>query len=913
MPKFDIETIKQAAAGRWPEIFSSLASVSIDVFDGHHHPCPKCGGTDRFRLIDSQAGACLCNQCLTSKNGDGLAVVQWLLDCDFKEVLTATANYLGIKPKAEKQKIDPTEHLEFLPWNSVLVSIWCAKKKPIKPDAIKAIGGRLAKYRNQYTVIAIPVWGPSLDEMPAVGWVLYRADGKDLPKWKKGFKTPEWRKVKLTHGSVAGIIAAGNPFKESSDAIWKTEGPTDLLSLLSVEPERPAFTTANGAKETPQDWIVRECKDRDVVVVHDADKPGQEGATWLTNEQGQKSRAGWCPALATEAADVRNLTLPFPVEPTNGPDLRDFFAGGGSIETLAERLENAERFEPPTAEQLEASLYSFLNPDGAGLTDLANAKRFVDRFADEVLFVPEWRKWLAWDGTRWADDSGVGVRQRAHRYAESLWNELAAIGRHVDASTVSQICRFIKASSQAAKIDAFLKLAQVDDRIVCPVAKLNSNFHVLNVKNGTIDLRSGELKDHDPCDRITQLAGSSYDPDADCPEWLKTLEIVFAGDAQLIRLVQQILGYAISGDTGEHLLPIGWGDGNNGKSTIWSVVVELLAEYAGLANESLLMGDSKNHPTEIAQLYRKRFVAISEPEMNAKLREARVKELTGDRQITARRMKEDFWTFERTHTFWLSTNHKPRISGTDQGIWRRIKLIPFTVDIKTKVEKAIPDFDRWLVGHEGPGILAWLVRGYRDYLANGGFIHCDAVDAITQDFKKESDVIGSFLAEYCEEKTTGEVGATVLFEKFRDDFGGRWSQTAFGKSMASRGFEKKRIGKNKLQTYLGLELADCVEDSKSASTMSTDAIGDEPKEPGKQDSKAQDTVGHTDFVKPHTRIGNLGVTESVCQTVSTPEKCGWCGKKMIAKEKTHDGFQNFDCSNPDCENVLPLKLEATIT
>ena len=110
--------------------------------------------------------------------------------------------------------------------------------------------------------------------------------------------------------------------------------------------------------------------------------------------------------------------------------------------------------------------------------------------------------------------------------------------------------------------------------------------------------------------------------------------------------------------------------------------MDVLGDYASLANDELLMGEKQNHPTEKAALYQKRFVAISEPERSSKLRESRVKELTGDRMITARRMHEDFWTFSRTHTFWLSTNHLPRINGTDEGIWRRVKLIPFSVDFE---------------------------------------------------------------------------------------------------------------------------------------------------------------------------------------------------------------------------------------
>lgn len=204
--RYDIHEVKSAASGRWPEIISACATVDPGIFDGSHHPCPKCGGTDRFRFIDQEAGAALCNQCLTSKNGDGLAVIQWLTGRDFAWAIEAVAKHLGIKPKKVKGKPSPADSLEFLPWNPTIVGLWCLKKKPIKPEAVRAVGGQVAKYRDQYTVIAIPVWGPSLREADPVGWVLYRADGGKLPKWTKGSKEPEWVKVKLTLGSKQGII-----------------------------------------------------------------------------------------------------------------------------------------------------------------------------------------------------------------------------------------------------------------------------------------------------------------------------------------------------------------------------------------------------------------------------------------------------------------------------------------------------------------------------------------------------------------------------------------------------------------------------------------------------------------------------------------------------------------------------------
>ena len=419
-----------------------------------------------------------------------------------------------------------------------------------------------------------------------------------------------------------------------------------------------------------------------------------------------------------------------------------------------------------------------------GRTDTANKTRFLNEFGNDLLYVPPWKKWLSWSGSRWIDDNGVGTFQRAERYAKSLWEPMQEYAAMLDREELAKVISFLKSSNQSPKIKSFLELASFDERVVCPVDELNADPTLLNCVNGTIDLLTGTLRPHSPADRITQISNVAFDPNAGCPKWVETLGHIFDGDQAIIAYVQRLLGYSISGETGEHILPIAYGRGCNGKSTIWNVVADLLGDYATLANDELLMGDKGGHPTEKASLYQKRFVAISEPEKNSKLKESRVKELTGDRLITARRMHEDFWSFHRTHTFWISSNHLPRIDGTDEGIWRRVKLIPFSVDLRTKVEP-IPDFDKWLVKHEGRGILAWLVRGFLDYRQNG-LQEPEGVKLATSNYRADSDSLGEFLKEYVVEEAGSEVLASELFRVYTEIHKGKWSQTVFGKTLAEK-------------------------------------------------------------------------------------------------------------------------------
>jgi putative DNA primase/helicase len=279
-----------------------------------------------------------------------------------------------------------------------------------------------------------------------------------------------------------------------------------------------------------------------------------------------------------------------------------------------------------------------------------------------------------------------------------------------------------------------------------------------------------------------------FHPKAICPEWEATIDLIFDGDKELQQFVQRILGYSIAGLTSEHILPICWGDGCNGKSTIWNAMVMLLGDYALLANQELLLPARSEHPTAKASLFQKRFVAISEPSQGRALDEAKVKELTGDEIITARRMYENFWSFRATHTFWLSTNHRPKIRGSDEGIWRRIKLIPFTVDLRKRTEIK-KDFARSLVAKEGPGILNWLIKGYQQW-RQFGLDEPNSVKEATTTYRQDEDVVTRFITEHCVVAGKCSVVASDLFRAFESQ-GGRLSQTVFGMRVAER-FPKVR-------------------------------------------------------------------------------------------------------------------------
>ena len=421
-------------------------------------------------------------------------------------------------------------------------------------------------------------------------------------------------------------------------------------------------------------------------------------------------------------------------------------------------------------------------------TDNELATRFINENERKLRYVIQWGKWLVWTGKQWQADTGdTLVLRLARAFSNGLWDSFGLVASTgLDRDDLNKVRSFCKAANRDGGIRAYLNLARADERIAISVDQLNANPQLLNLQNGTFDFDTGELYQHSQDDLLSQIANVSFDESAKCTRWLDALSLIFAKDAELVRYVQQLLGYSITGDTGEHILPIAHGNGCNGKSTVWNTVLGLLGDFGGLANETLLMGHKDSHPTEKAFLYQKRFVPISEPEQSAQLREARVKELTGDSTITARRMNEDFWSFKRTHTFWLSTNHLPKIKGSDDGIWRRVKLIPFSVDLRT-VTTPIPNLENILIADEGPGILNWLIEGYRDYRLNG-FIEPVCIKTATSEYRDQEDELTLFIAECCVVTNRAEATGTALFDSYHR-FGGKQSRTAFGKALGER-FER---------------------------------------------------------------------------------------------------------------------------
>jgi putative DNA primase/helicase len=331
---------------------------------------------------------------------------------------------------------------------------------------------------------------------------------------------------------------------------------------------------------------------------------------------------------------------------------------------------------------------------------------------------------------------------------------------------------------------------------------------ILTVANGTLDLHTGALREHRRADLATKLAPVAYSPDATAPTWGAFLDRILP-DHDVQEFVRRAVGYSLTGETGEQVLFLCWGTGANGKTTFIETIMAILGDFAlKTPAETLLAKRDNTIPNDVAALRGARFVAAVESEDGRRLAEVRVKELTGGDSVSARFMRAEWFTFKPVAKLWLATNHRPVVRGTDEAIWRRIRLIPFNVTIPG------PERDPTLPAQlraELPGILRWAVDGCMAW-QHKGLGAPAAVLAATRSYRAEQDVLGAFIAERCLLAPERWVSSASLYAAYRnwcEDSGEHAAtQRALGLALRERGFEDAREGKARSRGWQGVGLLD---------------------------------------------------------------------------------------------------------
>lgn len=421
-------------------------------------------------------------------------------------------------------------------------------------------------------------------------------------------------------------------------------------------------------------------------------------------------------------------------------------------------------------------------------TDLGNAQRLVQRFGEDIRYLDSWRSWFLWDGHQWKQDDTRQIERYAKGTVRGMYREAADID---DDDERKFLIKWARKSEAKSRLDAMVQLARSEPGIPILHDQLDKDPMILNVANGVIDLSDGTLHEPDRKRLITKIAPVVYDASATCPTWDAFLDRIMDHNADLIAFLQRAAGYSLTGLTNEQCLFFMYGTGRNGKTTFVETLKALMGDYAKKAPSEIMMAQrySGGASNEIAALRGARLVCLAEVEEGRRLSESMAKDLTGDDTIHARFLYQEGFDFKPQHKIWMYGNHKPVIRGTDEGIWSRIPLIPFTVYIP-RAERD-PSLPGKLLA-ELPGILRWAVEGCLEW-QRGGIQFPKEILAATQEYRSEMDVLGAFIEDCCVIHTDAQVTSRAIYAAYTE-----WCErngekpirkNLFGQRLKERGFE----------------------------------------------------------------------------------------------------------------------------
>lgn len=457
------------------------------------------------------------------------------------------------------------------------------------------------------------------------------------------------------------------------------------------------------------------------------------------------------------------------------------------IEDTLKRI-NAERCDPPLDESemstIAASVGKYASSDGVAVgiatTDTGNAQRLVAKHGQDVKFVPEQGKWIVWKDGHWEVDAAGKLMQCAKATAKSIFDDVAEVdsdsGRMALAKHASQ-------SLNSGRLRSMIALASSEPDVVVHIGELDRDDFLLGVGNGVVDLRDGNFRSAQRSDFLTLRCGTEFQPAATCPKFERFIERVTGGDIELQGYLQRLVGYTLTGSTREHCFAFLYGHGANGKSTFLDTLMRLLGDYATQTQPETLMarrGGGANN--DLARLVSKRLVVSNEVREGAHLEENLVKQLVGGDVVTARFLYREHFEFRPRFKLLIAGNHQPVIKGDDDGIWRRVHLVPFV--------HTIPESERdkdlgAKLANELPGILNWAIAGCLAWQKRG----LDAPTIIreaTARYREEMDLLGAWIVQRCDVGTGLRYSSRRLYEDYR-----KWCEEAGIKPVSAMVFVRK--------------------------------------------------------------------------------------------------------------------------
>ena len=435
-------------------------------------------------------------------------------------------------------------------------------------------------------------------------------------------------------------------------------------------------------------------------------------------------------------------------------------------------------------------------------SDITNRDFFIKAYSHRVRYCISWNKFLIWNGTCWQIDTRGRVEEMCVDFIHIMYRALRSIE---DTQLKIIFEKHLVRSESYRRIQGMVGLLKMSKDIKVEDFEMDRDNYLFNTSTQTINLKTNKIKDPTNKDLITKKSNFIFDKTAQCPIWNMFLQQIFNQDVELIHFVQKAMGYSLSGDTSEQCLFILWGIGANGKSTFLNVLQHLFGDYAGSTGTDTFMKKSSEHSNDIARLKGLRLVTTNEVEQGKPLSESLIKQITGEDEMTARFLYGEYFSFKPTFKIFMATNHKPKIRGADNGIWRRIKMIPFNVTIppeqrdKKLTEKLIA---------ENAGILNWLIQGYVMWKKEGLGEEPKAVKEANEEYRMDMDSVGMFVTDCLQTDPTlkWRLPTALLYQTYI-----KWcnknnervmSQKWLGMRMSEKGF--KRVITNGQRLWCGL-------------------------------------------------------------------------------------------------------------
>jgi putative DNA primase/helicase len=480
------------------------------------------------------------------------------------------------------------------------------------------------------------------------------------------------------------------------------------------------------------------------------------------------------------------------------------------------------------------------------MTDLGNSQRFVEQFGSDIRYCHDWGHWFHWDGKRWAKDDTGGVIRLAKRTALGMYSEAM---HEDDVNRRKALVGHALSTEAYRRIKSMIELAQSEPKVPVRPTELDLDPWLLNCENGTIDLRTGELRDHRREDHITKIVPIEYHADRTCPRWDQFLSEIMGNDEDLVGFLKRMIGYSLTGSTREQFFLILHGVGGNGKSTLIEILKIIIGEYSTTSSMDAFIEQKHGGgvPNDIARLRGARFVSAIETDAMKYLAEGKLKALTGQDMISARFLFHEFFEFIPQFKLWLACNHKPIVKGTDHAMWRRIRLLPFNMTFDPSVE---PDLKEKLES-ELEGIFAQAIAEAVLWVKEGVITPPGVVEA-TGEYRTEMDVIGGFLEARCDISPHESEKMAVIYGEYE-----YWcnsekekpvSKRAFGLAMRERGFNHRR-GTGGVKFYCGLKLKTSLKQHGIAEAVEVRKV---------KQSKTQRSENRPELIKKVTEVTDKG-------------------------------------------------------